>query len=575
MRKLLPLVALLFVGTFVSAQTILFEDNFDAYTAGQTVASQTTNWTTWSGGTTGSEAAMVSATQAHSGANSMNVIPNNDMIYSFGNKTTGVYQVDFYYYVATGSKAHFNIQHIFADEWACSVDFATGTISLEQGNATTTYTYTPDTWMLFTLDIDLNNDDIDLNLNGVELTSWTFSNEQTATTPGTNQLGCINFYGPAANNYFVDDFIFTEIQSGLLPADINISSTPITTGGWATEFIPFSNDGQEDLIYSAYPTFVDPSVSSTMINDTMRYNQGATSMIGWTNSFEVTAAVRYLPEMSNTHLGQQIKSAVIGIGDLPVGNTITVYAWEKGDYIYPSAGTVLAQKDFAVTTANALYEVVFDTPVPINGDEIWVGYKFTTPASGYTLVMDDQALVPQTSYLKTGPAWGEFEGSSTTPGFGNFSISAVVEGLGWPSWLIVSPASGTVAPAGNETLNLTFNTTELVTSGTYNATVVVGANDPAQEWTNIPVQLDLMVGINGNPSIGVMTYPNPATESINVVSDAMINTVSVYSVNGQLVNTFNVNATTTSIDVTGMAKGNYVIEVKAGNDVVKSNIIVK
>jgi len=573
MRKLLPLIALLFAGSFISAQTIIFQDDFEAYTAGQTVASQTTSWTTWSGGTTGSEAALVSTAQAHSGTKSMNVIPNNDMVYSFGNKTSGEYQIDFYYYVATGSQAYFNIEHTFGVQWAMSCEFANGTMTLNKGNVQTTFTYTPDTWMLFTIDVDLANDDIDLNLDGTELESWQFSYTETTTT-GLNKLGCINFYGPAGNNYFVDDFVFTEISSGLLPPTISINTSPITvTNLQTTHTLPFSNTGQEVMDFNAYPVFIDPSVAGTLVDGAMAYDQGGASAIGWGTSFEVYAAVRFLPALTYTCVGQNITSAVIFINDLPIGNTIDVFVWDKAGFITPGTTNILAQKTVTATAASDNV-IVFDTPIPVTGEEIWIGYRFMAPGSGfYTLGTDDAAIVPNTSYYKAGPVWGEFDGVGGS-GTGNFCIRAIVEGAGWPTWLSVGPASGTVAASGSQNLTLNFNSAGLPI-GTYEADVVVGCSDPAHEWTEVHVTLDVTTSIDNNAKIGVMTYPNPATDFINVVSDEMLQNVTVYTMDGKVVSTTNPESTSVSVNISDLASGNYILEVKAGNNSTKRNIVVK
>ena len=69
-KKLLSLFAFGAVLT-ASAQTVLFEDNFDSYTVGSGVVAQNTNWAYWSAGTPSD--ANVSSNFASSGANSANI----------------------------------------------------------------------------------------------------------------------------------------------------------------------------------------------------------------------------------------------------------------------------------------------------------------------------------------------------------------------------------------------------------------------------------------------------------------------------------------------------------------------
>ena len=138
----------------------------------------------------------------------------------------------------------------------------------------------------------------------------------------------------------------------------------------------------------------------------------------------------------------------------------------------------------------------------------------------------------------------------------------------------MGPDAGTVAAAGSQDLTLSFDATGLP-NGTYEADVVVGCSDPAQEWTEVHVTLDVITSIENNAKIGVMTYPNPATDFINVVSDEMLQNVTVYTMDGKVVSTTNPESTSVSVNISDLASGNYILEVKAGNDSTKRNIVVK
>jgi hypothetical protein len=303
-----------------------------------------------------------------------------------------------------------------------------------------------------------------------------------------------------------------------------------------------------------------------MIDGIMYYDGDNASSIGWLTSYDLIAAVRFQNDQTSMHVGQEIESIDIYINDLPVGD-ITVYIWSKGGFINPGATTVLAEKT-VTPVAHSWNTVTLTTPVQVTGDEIWVGFKFTTPAGGNTLGIDGASVIPATNYLKIDDVWSEFTNG------GNFNIRANVTGAGWPVWLSVSPHSGCVDVWEDMILTLEFNAEGLPLE-TYNASVVVGSNDPTQHWSEIPVILTLTVGIDNVNKIGVMTYPNPATQNINVVSDANISSISVYSVTGQFINRFQVNATSTSIDVSSMPSGMYVMEINTGNGVVKSKFVVK
>jgi hypothetical protein len=577
MKKLFTICLMLLAVGMMNAQTTLFTEDFDTYTAGQYVNTQQPLFYPWTGAT--AEKAYVSDVQSHSPSNSMKIINDNDMVFNFGPKTSGEYDIKFWMYVVSGKGGYFNVEHNFGTQWAFSFYFKPGgTCDIKAGGQTYTFNYTLDTWMDIHLNINLETDQATAFVGGTQVAQWTFSWTETTTT-GNNRLDVINFYGlhtastgVSASEYYIDDFEYIMIQSGLQPATIDIDNTDITVFGQPTHIVPFGNTGEEVMDFLAFPYFTDPSLTSTLGASMVSYDQGSASAIGWASEFEVYAATRFLPDMMGAHVGQVIESANIFINDLPVGNTITVYVWERGGYLVPGNGTQLAEKTFTVT-AQSDNTIVFDTPITITGDELWIGYKFTTPANLFTLGTDDQTLAPHTSYLKVGPVWEEFDGVGGNMQ-GNFCIRANVTGQGWPVWLSVTPFTGTVAPAGSQDITLAFNTTGLV-DGSYDAYVVVGCNDPTTQWTEIFVTLDVITGIENNSKIGVMTFPNPSSDFINVVSDFTISNVTVYDINGKVITTVNPSATNISVDVNNFAAGTYVFEITAGNETIKRNIVVK
>ena len=122
MKKFYLMISLLMLTGLLQAQTVLFSDNFDSYTAGQRLCSQNnTDWTTWSNAPGTSEDAYVSSEQAYSGGNSLKIAGTNDIIYRFSNQTSGVFDIEFRYFVpSSGNGAYFNIQHYYNPgvEWA-------------------------------------------------------------------------------------------------------------------------------------------------------------------------------------------------------------------------------------------------------------------------------------------------------------------------------------------------------------------------------------------------------------------------------------------------------------------------
>jgi len=565
----------LFAAAVAGAQTTIFSENFDEFTAGQTVNSQQPLFYPWTG--QAAENSYVSDVQSHSETKSMKIINNNDMVFNFGDKTSGEYDVNFWIYIVSGQGGYFNIEHDFGNSWAFAFYFRTdGTCDLIQGGVTTNFAYAADTWMHVELNINLETDQATAWVDETEILSWTFSNEESAAG-GQNKLDVINFYGlnqtsTGVNNseYYVDDFEYIEIQSGLIPPTIDIETTEISTFGQDEELLGFSNIGEEPMNYSAYPVYEDPSISSNLINGQMNYDLDIITAIGWENSFDVDVAVRMGNDLTSQHLGQTIHYISFFINDLPASETVTVYVWAKGDYSQPGTSTVLFEQEMT-PTAQTWNAVTLDNPIVITGEEIWIGYHFTSPAGLFTLGVDDQPVVPGTCYLRTGPVWSEFPG---VDGTGNFCIRAEVEGLGWPAWLLVTPGTGTVAAGQEANLTLSFNTVAL-TAGTYYANVVIGANDPDQQWTEVPVTLDYLVGIENQTSIGVMTYPNPTRDIVNLVSDHQIESVTVFNVTGQRVISQEINSSRAAVDVSNLPTGSYIIEVSVQGNISRSKLVVE
>ena len=86
-----------------------------SYTVGGFIAVQNpTWWTTWSNAPGTGEDAYVSGNYAHSPTKSLFIDPNDgftNLILKLGDKTSGVYNVDWYMYVETGHQAYYNFQH--------------------------------------------------------------------------------------------------------------------------------------------------------------------------------------------------------------------------------------------------------------------------------------------------------------------------------------------------------------------------------------------------------------------------------------------------------------------------------
>lgn len=204
----------------LQAQTreIVYEDDFDSYTVGDHLAETIPDWwSTWGNDPGSAEDAVFSDEEALSSPNSVMVSGTNDNILKLGNKTNGVYMVDFDLFVPVGFGGYFNIQHYEAPgiEWAFEVYFkadGTGFVNAGGQNATT-FTYTQGVWFSVHNHIDLNEDWAEIYFEDELIYEWQFS-LQALGDPGLLQLGALNFFAGVVTGsgetplYYFDNISF-------------------------------------------------------------------------------------------------------------------------------------------------------------------------------------------------------------------------------------------------------------------------------------------------------------------------------------------------------------------------------
>ncbi len=214
------IVVAFLISSMAFGQTIVFQDDFESYVAGQQLACQNpTDWTTWSEAPCDpTEDAYVSNAYALSGNNSVNIIQNNDLVKPLDNKTNGIWRMSFYMYIPSGNEAYFNTLSSFTGgvyEWAMEVYFYTGAAgSLNAGGTgITTFTFPYDTWFDVELVVDLDNDQATLTIDAVTVYTWQW-------TLGANgggsalQLAANDFYGHAATaDWYFDDYQFDDMSA--------------------------------------------------------------------------------------------------------------------------------------------------------------------------------------------------------------------------------------------------------------------------------------------------------------------------------------------------------------------------
>lgn len=605
MKKVLLLfVSLLMWTGFVFAQTTLYEDNLDSYPANSFLAVENpTWWTTWSNLPGSGEDVQIKTTFSRSAPNSglcdVTSGTATDGVLLLGDKASGAYELSFWIYVETNRCGYYNIQHFESPgiEWAFEVYFrANGDFNLFHSGLQTDGTYPKDTWFEVKHEIDLDADLITLFIDGVEIESWAFSDE-ASSTGGTKQLGGVDMYAGAASGsgetpvFYFDDVSYIETTGGndpIIGADPDSIYKMVVGGTTGTEFLTVLNTGLSDLTFDVnivYDIAKKSSVKHSTGNEfprknvlanvstdptpnpggspfppsdasaVLHYDGDNSSAVGWTYPpITVTVAARFPNSMTLPYAGMEVTSVELYVNDLNTSgsNLMSIEIYDMGNTYEP--GPLLCEQEF--TPGGGSWETITLTnPVTVTGGDLWVGYNFTQTSSGiYIPGTDAGPADPNGDFLSTGVGW-----SHLAPGIdANWNIRANLNGDPIFQWLSVNPMSGTVAPDANLPLILTFDATPLDYIQ-YTATVKLLSNDPATPVLDVPVTLEVIgVGIEEIGKIGVMVYPNPSKDMLNIVTNGTLNKVTISDFNGKVV--FNGNSK--AIDISALSNGVYFVKVE-------------
>jgi len=217
---------------------------------------------------------------------------------------------------------------------------------------------------------------------------------------------------------------------------------------------------------------------------------------------------------------------------LPTGASLLI--WEAGTSGEP--GAILHEQNFTPDFAS-WNTIVLDSPVILDGNDIWVGCIYMHDEGTYVAGVDGGPANPNGDFVSMdGTTWEHLAANGLD---GNLNIRAMLQ-LVQGSWLSLSSNAGIVAPEGSETITVTFDATALP-AASYNANIIINSNDNANPVKVIPVTLDVTVGVDENPMSAIKMYPVPATSHLNINLIDGISSVRLFNSFGQKMLERNVN----------------------------------
>jgi len=547
MKKLLSFVVMMLAVFALHSQTVIFEDNFDSYTAGTALTVQNnTNWVTWSGGQGTAEDPLVSTEQSQTNPNSIKLMGSNDIIYKFENQTTGHYTIEFDMFIpSSGNGGYFNIQH-WANPgvmWAFEVYFHNNGNGYMLAGSTTQhpFNYPSNAWFHVFCDINLNADLAKLTINNIFVREWPFSYEGQSEN-GINQLGGVNIYagapGSASGTYFLDNFKVVELVSPT-PGQFVIDPeedifVDVELPGTETKVINVSNPGAASINYEVVAVYDISEVipTSTGIKEVSYVIGESNSGIWWNGADRITVATGLTPAMLKDHLGKTVRRFEFGLDRVQFITAAKLCIWEMGSMGMPSLDPPVYEQ---VIPVSSLFDgdnnsVVLQEPWLIDGRYLYIGIDLTvipsTTAPNAVLVLVDECSGIHNKRLgrliRSSVAWSELGGHLD----GNWMLKAFVDGTPYKPWIALTNEAGTLQPDQDKDINFTFGATDIVEDGVKEAQLYFFSTDFLKEVTVLNVSANFIITQKLQLTVNITTdseeYPSPAG-AIVTLSNVYVN----------------------------------------------------
>ena len=212
-------------------------ENFDSYTVGDYMGVVSTEWTTWSGTTGGTEDVQVTDAQSSSGSNSIYFSSTSsaggpqDVLVPFagGPYTSGTFTFSSMFYVVAGKGGYFNFQEENTPGTSWNLDCylkADNSITLENqtDGVMITSSYTSDTWFELKIVADLTQNNWELFIDNVSQGTFSNSNSKLASL----DIYPVNGVSPNQCGYYMDDLHWDVVP--YVPPVLDAAVTMVSIG---------------------------------------------------------------------------------------------------------------------------------------------------------------------------------------------------------------------------------------------------------------------------------------------------------------------------------------------------------
>ncbi len=581
MNRFFTFIALFLIFATASAQTVIFSDNFDSYTAGTKLAANNPAWTTWNNSPGSDEDGMIVNNLSTSAPNSLRILQGNDQVYitPFGNNIAGHYQFSFNMFIPTGKEGYFNALHRYDPSGSCVWAYECFLFSDGSGilvaKDTIDFTFPINTWFPVVMDFDLSHDLTYLSVNNTVVQTWPvhyYANGEIDTSLlYCRKISVIDFFGADSNEYYIDDFVVTSL-SGDFTVSHNSISLFHSPDSSLTQTITLTNNDNQPTDWQSLITYdiANPDTTSTgitsltYVNDTMSF----------LTSVPTEYAVGFPSSMLQDHIGKTIQGIKFSwdkngqYGADSVNVSIRIYSMNNLA-LSAGPGTPIYEKSI-ISTPGETY-VPIDTQIVLDGSDLWVGVYWSSTNGILTTFLYD--TLPNNGYRCWNRSyWGFYTWYKSSY---IYPIEVCIDGTPIAPWLSIDADRGSINGGGLVEQAITANTNGMQIGEHHAAKLHLYSNSYNNSEKVIPITLDIShVSVNEHNEIEVKIFPNPTSDFMKITSEEILR-VEVYNITGQKLIDNRYSGSHVVIPTSSLSAGTYIVNVTTSTGKTSKKVVVR